>query len=226
MQEIASLTPYIESWLSSEKEEPATLITGLSATQQGTYIQSLLKELSASFDHLVIAPDGHTIKVKQIKALEETLHTTSFKGKRLIIFQEIERIVPAAANMMLKSLEEPSKTNRFLLFTAFPRQVLPTIKSRCYRIRINSPEEKGDQSVSLPDFLKTLPSQALSSEHVASLSTWLSEHSGHITTVQPALYSVLMRVRDYYKIRSSNGNEKLASDALLASLNHLRNTIK
>jgi len=38
---------------------------------------------------------------------------------------------PAAANSLLKSLEEPPPANHFALVTSAPQALLPTIRSRC-----------------------------------------------------------------------------------------------
>ena len=42
---------------------------------------------------------------------------------------------PEAANALLKTLEEPKKTVHFLLLSERPDRLLPTIRSRCQRIR-------------------------------------------------------------------------------------------
>jgi len=47
----------------------------------------------------------------------------------------------AAANALLKTLEEPASGVYLLLLTAYPLQLLPTIRSRCQRIDLPLPEK-------------------------------------------------------------------------------------
>jgi DNA polymerase-3 subunit delta' len=46
--------------------------------------------------------------------------------------------VPAAQNALLKTLEEPPSASIFLLVTASPDALLPTVRSRCPRLRFGS----------------------------------------------------------------------------------------
>ncbi len=55
-----------------------------------------------------------------------------FEGKcRFFIIDEAEKMNDSAANSLLKTLEEPPETTRLVLVTAYPEQLLPTIRSRC-----------------------------------------------------------------------------------------------
>ena len=47
----------------------------------------------------------------------------------------------AAANALLKTLEEPSGAGLLLLLADRPHQLLPTIVSRCQRLHLSCPEE-------------------------------------------------------------------------------------
>ncbi len=54
--------------------------------------------------------------------------------ERLFLIDEATSLQPAAANALLKTLEEPPARTRFVLMTVAPDQLLPTIRSRCQRI--------------------------------------------------------------------------------------------
>jgi DNA polymerase-3 subunit delta' len=59
-----------------------------------------------------------------------------FEGKkRVYIFQEAERMNPTAANTLLKTLEEPPPWTVLVLLTANETAILPTLLSRCQKIR-------------------------------------------------------------------------------------------
>ena len=56
---------------------------------------------------------------------------------RVFIVEEATALAPPAANALLKTLEEPPARTLFVLCTTAPEQLLPTIRSRCQRIRLN-----------------------------------------------------------------------------------------
>jgi DNA polymerase III delta' subunit len=54
---------------------------------------------------------------------------------RVFIVEEATSFAPPAANALLKTLEEPPARTIFVLCTTAPEQLLPTIRSRCQRVR-------------------------------------------------------------------------------------------
>lgn len=54
---------------------------------------------------------------------------------RVFIVEEATAMAPPAANALLKTLEEPPHRTLFVLCTTAPEQLLPTIRSRCQRMR-------------------------------------------------------------------------------------------
>ena len=57
------------------------------------------------------------------------------EGRRVFILREADRMNAAAANALLKTLEEPSAGNILLLTTARPHALPMTILSRCQHLR-------------------------------------------------------------------------------------------
>jgi DNA polymerase-3 subunit delta' len=53
---------------------------------------------------------------------------------RFFLIEEAAELQPAAANTLLKTLEEPPASTRFILGTAAPDKLLPTIRSRCQKV--------------------------------------------------------------------------------------------
>ena len=53
---------------------------------------------------------------------------------RVFLIDEASALQPAAANSLLKTLEEPPARTMFVLGTVAPDQLLPTIRSRCQRV--------------------------------------------------------------------------------------------
>jgi len=54
---------------------------------------------------------------------------------RVFLIEEATSLAPPAANALLKTLEEPPARTLFVLCTTAPEQLLPTIRSRCQRVR-------------------------------------------------------------------------------------------
>jgi DNA polymerase-3 subunit delta' len=55
---------------------------------------------------------------------------------RVFIVEEATAMAPPAANALLKTLEEPPSRTLFVLCTTAPEQLLPTLRSRCQRVRL------------------------------------------------------------------------------------------
>lgn len=80
------------------------------------------------------------IGVDQIRALTAwTQQTAHGHGGRVVIMHQIERMTTAAANSLLKTLEEPPEGVRFLMTAQRAGKLLPTILSRCQRIILSPP---------------------------------------------------------------------------------------
>jgi len=73
-----------------------------------------------------------SIGIDTIRFLDNEAHYRPFESQhRFFVIDEAEKMTPEAANSLLKTLEEPPATTSILLVTAFPQQLLPTIRSRC-----------------------------------------------------------------------------------------------
>ena len=88
-------------------------------------------------DVLIVEPgDSGAIKVDQVRELIDRAAYRPFEGRRrVVIIDEADALVPAAQNALLKTLEEPPSLSVFMLITARPDSLLPTVHSRCPRLR-------------------------------------------------------------------------------------------
>src|SRR5574337_1259374 len=83
-------------------------------------------------DVQMIEPDGTTVKIEQIRTLEADAALVPYEGRwKIFILNNAERMTEAAANALLKTLEEPAKDTVFILLTSAVAALLPTIVSRC-----------------------------------------------------------------------------------------------
>jgi len=91
-------------------------------------------------DVMVIEPgDNGAIKIDQIRDVIERAGFRPFEGRRrVVIIDEADTMASGPQNALLKTLEEPPPSSSFILVTARPDMLLPTVQSRCPRLRFQS----------------------------------------------------------------------------------------
>lgn len=129
------------------RQPHALLFTG--AAHAGTHrlALALAAELNGahadSLEHLqhpycrVLRPGSkiRTITIDTVRSVEPFLALKAEEGAtKLVILDEVDRMLPEAANAFLKTLEEPPPDTLLILMTELPGTLLPTILSRCVRI--------------------------------------------------------------------------------------------
>ena len=88
-------------------------------------------------DVFAVQPDERaSIKIDVIREVLSHTSFRPFEGKRrLVLIREADTLEPESQNSLLKSLEEPPPGTMFILTTAVPGALLPTVRSRCMRLR-------------------------------------------------------------------------------------------
>lgn len=82
----------------------------------------------------------YEITIAQVRALSDFANLSSHRaGGRTVLICPAEALNHAAANALLKTLEEPNPNCNFVLVTHQANFLLPTIKSRCHRINMPQP---------------------------------------------------------------------------------------
>ena len=88
-------------------------------------------------DLILVRPWPHSIKIEQVRHLVGEALSRPFEAKaRAFVIDEAHRMTEEAQNALLKSLEEPPLTSHLILVTSAPQALLPTIRSRCQRVRM------------------------------------------------------------------------------------------
>jgi len=164
---------------------------------------------------------------------------------RVFIVEEATSLAPPAANALLKTLEEPPSRTLFVLCTTAPEQLLPTIRSRCQRIRFAGGAPITSADPQRAERVAALGEELASDVHDATLPARIAEGKGDCAPVLVAAAHVLharlhaaaargdvdeaaragARAKSilswHTAVAIHNANPLLAIDALLAQLSQL-----
>ncbi|KLO20801.1 hypothetical protein X275_11185 [Marinitoga sp. 1197] len=103
-------------------------------------IESIKKTVNIN-DIFEIFPEGGNIKISEIREMQEfLLYKPNFSDYKLIIIHEIDKMNIQAANSALKILEEPPDFAIIITTTMRWYNLLPTIRSRLYKILLPNPD--------------------------------------------------------------------------------------
>lgn len=98
-------------------------------------------ESSTSSDDGKKRKPSREIKVDQVRsALGFGELTAGLGALKVLIVHPAEAVNDVSANALLKTLEEPQGSMRFILTTAAIHQLLPTIRSRCQTVHLTMPD--------------------------------------------------------------------------------------
>ena len=88
-------------------------------------------------DVIVIEPgDSGSIKIEQMRDVIDRSQYRPFEGRRrAVIIDEADAAGADAQSALLKTLEEPPSASVFILVSSMPDALLPTVLSRCPRLR-------------------------------------------------------------------------------------------
>jgi len=91
----------------------------------------------------LIRPDGQDIRKEQMSNLVYSMTKKGYEaGRKIYIISRADRMNVAAANTLLKFLEEPEGDVTAILLTDSYQSILPTIQSRCQRLSFLPPSRE------------------------------------------------------------------------------------
>ena len=121
-------------------------------------------------DFIIIEPDNNTIKIEQIRNMQEKIEEKPITSKKKVyIIVDSEYMTKEAQNCLLKTLEEPPEYATIILTTSNESKLLNTIKSRCIKVQFDSLSEN-----EMRDFLRK------NSSIVESTQTFIEMSQGSI----------------------------------------------
>ncbi|MGC6417901.1 MAG: DNA polymerase III subunit delta' [Bradymonadia bacterium] len=125
------------------------------------------------------------IKIDQVRALQKALSFKAFEGRRrVVLIVEPECMTESTANALLKTLEEPGRDTHFVLVSDAAHRLLPTVISRCQRVRFG-PLEHGE----IEDIMKR--SGASQDDQIRSISRLAEGSAGRAIEMYEADVLVL-----------------------------------
>lgn len=129
------------------------------------------------------------IKVEEVRALIDWSHKTGARGRgKVALLHPAEAINLISASALLKTLEEPPLGTRLLLTAADPSTLLPTVLSRCQRVRL-PPPTAADATGWLAERSVARPEVLLAACNGRPLDAWALAQAG----VDAAAWSALPR---------------------------------
>ena len=124
-------------------------------------------------DFLALRPAG---KSRQIgaeatrEAIGRIQISPQISHRKVLVVYEADRMNISAANIFLKTLEEPTASTTILLLSTRPYSLLPTIRSRCLHFRFT---DAGHKALADADEA----TQTLWSDTLAAYAKWLGQAS-------------------------------------------------
>jgi DNA polymerase-3 subunit delta' len=85
--------------------------------------------------------DKETISIDQVRDVIEAFSLTAHRGAaKVILIEPAEALTTAAANALLKTLEEPTSQGYLLLVSHQPGRLAATVRSRCQQLALRAPD--------------------------------------------------------------------------------------
>ena len=128
----------LASRLFGEKAEPAVLDAGAALAAMTARHEPMDRHPDLNWLHP--EEDKETISVDQVRAVIEAFTLTAHRGgAKVILVEPAEAMTTAAANALLKTLEEPTPQGYLLLISSQPGRLPATVRSRCQHVALRAP---------------------------------------------------------------------------------------
>ncbi len=96
------------------------------------------KDMTSIQDYKEIIPDGNSIKILQVRDLQEDIAEKPVQcARKIYVIDNADSMTEESQNCLLKTLEEPPEYAMIILIVANENMMLETIKSRCVIVKFN-----------------------------------------------------------------------------------------
>ena len=145
-------------------------------------------------DVIVIEPgDTGAIKIEQMRDVIDRSQYRPFEGRRrVVIIDEADAAGDDAQSALLKTLEEPPSMSVFILVSSMPDALLPTVLSRCPRLRFGPLTPAEVASVLIQDHgYSEHEARAAAADADGSIGRALESQSDDLTGAREAAQRIL-----------------------------------
>jgi DNA polymerase-3 subunit delta' len=125
--------------------------------------------------------DDTRVRIPQIRAVQHALHLRAVEGgRRAVVIADAEWLNLEAQNALLRILEEPPPGTSFVLVTASPSGLAPTVRSRCQRVGFAAERPPAPDSPEAPESARALAARlaGLPRQTIPELLDWAEEFRG------------------------------------------------
>ena len=165
------------------------------------------KNILENPDLMILNPsDGDKqITVEKIRELEKVLGLYPYCSKyKIAIIEQAEKMNKSAANALLKTLEEPSKTTILILLSSNSKNMLDTIKSRCQRMKFLPVKRK-----LLEEFLENKISEKSEVERIIEISGYQPGKIIEFLKDKEKINAAMESVNEFAAVIKKNENDKI-----------------
>jgi len=145
---------------------------------------------------LVVPGDSGSIKIEAVRPVIAEAGRRPFEARRrVVIIDEADALTEDAQSALLKTLEEPPPSSVFLLVSSLPDALLPTVRSRCPRMRFGmlSPGEVAEALVRDHKYSEA-EARAAAADAEGSVGGALSAESADLVEARETATRVLQQV--------------------------------
>ena len=137
---------YLTNCIENKNFSHSYIFSGIKGIGKYTFAKDFAKcilEDSMMQDYYELGPDGKSIKVAQIRELQNVINIKpTFSKKSVYIIDDADLMTIEAQNSLLKILEEPPEYAVIILIVHNERSILSTVKSRCVNIKFSKLSDK------------------------------------------------------------------------------------
>ena len=153
------------------KDENSAVSELYNKVEAGSDCESCIKfETGSNPDYSEIFPDGKTLKVEQIRKMQEKIAEKPIVSNRKVyVIDDADLMNEESQNCLLKTLEEPPRYAVIILIVSNESKILSTIKSRCILVKFNALSDNEIKAI-IPnlsdDFVKILEGSLENSKNI------------------------------------------------------------
>lgn len=174
-----------------------------------------------------------SIGIEEVKTLSNFLKVKPLGAQKIIIIKEANTLTQEAQNSLLKILEEPPEYASVFLESNTIENLLPTILSRCQKIKLASEVGETFEFSRESDFLKMSPSErfdyceTLSKMEKEEIISYLTEVLKAIKKVPNtiSLEDINLLISTLENLSKFNINSRLALENLALNFNNRQKNV-